>query len=156
MSLNIADAITQLENQINALQEDLTRYKTRIDASEKFVFFKQQQIEILKTSKAGIIDFIETTNAQILQQQKEIGKLKNQKFKLEGICFLHGISNVLSYLNQPEKTLIKTVTDALKNNWRQTPADILNADTEIKKEIKRVKFNAVPFTDLKNKALENL
>jgi hypothetical protein len=153
--LKLFDAVEQQTKQIESLKEDLQRYKAKAGASDKYIFFKSQQIKVLESTLETVIQYSVVNDQIFSDQQKEIRTLQDQVFRLEGISILHGISNLFSYMQMKKEELIALVKTAYTENWRQTPIEILNADTA-KAELKRVERPVVPFTDLKNKALENL
>lgn len=146
------DAIKQFENQISNLSEDLERYKSKENASEKYIFFKKQQIEILKSTLESFNEYSDVTNEIILANQKQIAKIKSKNFRLEGICLLHGISDFISYLRMSEFQFIATIKDAYSNKWRNTPFELLHADTPKQIEINKTDAPIVPYADLINKA----
>lgn len=153
--LKLFEALEQQQTQIDALKEDLQRYKLKPGASEKFIFFKSQQIKVLESTLETVIQYSVVNDQIFTDQQKKVSALQDQVFRMEGISILHGISNLFSYMQMKKEVLINLVKTAYTENWRQTPIDILNADTA-KTELKRVERPVVPFIDLKNKALENL
>lgn len=127
--LKLADATTQLKTQINALKDDLARYRARPDASEKYAFFKEQQIKTLEAVAESFTEYADSTDAIYSEQLKEIAALKNKVFSLEGISLLHGISNLHVYMQMKKESLIRMVKSAFQDNWRQTPFDLLDNTT---------------------------
>lgn len=152
--LKLVDALTQMQHQINALKQDLEHYKQKPNASEKYIFFKQQQIKVFETVMDSFNEHSNNVNQIFAANQKKISKLETQNFKLIGVCILHGINNLNSYLRQETNSLILLVKDALKNNWRQTPFEIMHAEEPKQTNLKTTQVPTVPYTDLLNKALE--
>ena len=122
--LKLADALKQLNDQITNLSEDLERYKATPKASEKFVFFKSQQIKILESILESFNEYSDNTNQLFTDNQKEIAKLKTENFKLFGICILHGISNINSYAQMKKNAVVDLVKRAFAEGWRQTPFEL--------------------------------
>lgn len=122
--LKLVDAITQFQNQITNLKEDLLHYSNKPNASEKYIFFKQQQIKVFESILIAVNDNTESTNQIFDTNQKEIAKLKNENFKLTGICLLHGISDISFYLRSKTNQIIAQVKQAYMEGWRQTPTEL--------------------------------
>jgi hypothetical protein len=131
--LKLVDAITQFENQIINLQEDLLHYSNRTDASEKYIFLKQQQIKVLSSVIETLTEYSENTNQIYSANQKEIAKLKNEVFKLQGVCIFHGISNFNYYLRMKTNALILTVKNAFNEGYRQTPFELIHPSSNQEK-----------------------
>lgn len=123
--LKLVDAIAQLQNEINNLKEDLLRYSHKTNASEKYIFFKKQQIKVLESVLTAISDNIDINNQIFDSNQKEIANLKIEIFKLQGVCMYHGISNFNSYLRMKTNALISTVKRAYNEGFRQTPFELI-------------------------------
>lgn len=121
--LKLADAITQQQNQIDALKEDLERYKARTGASEKYIFFKEQQIKTLQAVAESFTEYADITAGIYAENRKEIAALKNKVFRLEGIILLHGI-NIYMYMRMSLKGLIYLVKKAYSEGWRQVPFEL--------------------------------
>ncbi|MDF2447510.1 MAG: hypothetical protein K0R26_14 [Bacteroidota bacterium] len=133
--LRITDALTDFETQIKNLTNDLEIYKQKENANERLVFHKQQQINSLKNTIDLFIEFQESSTFQMISYAKEISKLNTTIFKLEGICLLHGISNLGYYLRMKKDVLIFTVKEAFQNGFRQTPIELLpEIDNQTTKE----------------------
>lgn len=139
--LKLKDATIQLENQINNLTEDLQRLKSNPKATKNLIFFKQQQIKQLIQVKETFIEYEQNTNEIFKSQEKEKRDLENENFKLLGICFYHGISNVAYYLSIQKNALIQIVKNAFNEGWRQTPLEILNPPALTKQEKKEFATN---------------
>lgn len=151
--LKMVDAITQLQNQITNLKEDLQRYEVKPNASEKFVFFKQQQIKVLENVAEAFTENMESNNQIFQSNQKDIANLNTDVFKLQGICLYHGIIDINRYMRMKKNTLIEYVQTAFKEKWYQMPFGIMCANDDLKKVLK-VDKPIVKYIDLKNKALE--
>jgi hypothetical protein len=151
--LKLVDAITQLQNQITNLKEDLQRYQDRPTASEKYVFFKQQQIKVLENVAETFTENMESNNQAFQDNQKEIAKLNTDVFKLQGICLYHGIIDINRYMRIEKNKLIAYVQTAFKEKWYQIPFGIMCANDD-KQEVLKVDKAIVKYIDLKNKALE--
>ena len=151
--LKLVDAITQLQNQITNLKEDLQRYQVKPNASEKFVFFKQQQIKVLENVAETFTESMESNNQTFQSNQKDIARLNTDVFKLQGICLYHGIIDINRYMRMEKNKLIAYVQNAFKEKWYQMPFGIMCANDD-KKEILTVDKPIVKYIDLKNKALE--
>lgn len=123
--LKLSDAIIEFEDQIKILIKDLDQYKQRDNASEKYIFYRQQQINSLKNTLEIFIEFQESSTAQMINYSKEISKLNTTIFKLEGICLYHGVSNFSTYLRMKKEALIYTIKEAFDNGFRQTPFELL-------------------------------
>lgn len=152
--LKLNDAVTQLQNQISGLKADFERYRQSPKYSEKFGFFKEQQIKILESVVESFNEYSDNTNLLFIENQKEVAKLKNRIFKLEGICLLHGISNMGYYLRMRTQVLVYIVKQAFNEKWRQTPFDLHGDQNNEPSLPVTVTKPIVSYIDLKNKALE--
>jgi hypothetical protein len=123
--LKLSDTLREFENQIQSLVSDLDKYKQKENPSEKYIFYKQQQINSLKNTLEVFIEFQESSTAQMINYTKEISKLSTTVFKLEGICLYHGICNFSYYLRMRKDALIFTIKEAFNNGYRQTPFELL-------------------------------
>ncbi len=151
--LRLRDALKEFEQQIQSLTEDLERYRQKENASEKYIFYKQQQIGSLKNTIEIFIEFQENSTMQLIENSKEISKLNTRIFKLEGVCLYHGISNLNYYLRMRTNALIFKIKQAFNEGFRQIPFEIMEG-AQLNKNATRVTSPTVPFNDLKNKALE--
>ena len=57
--LKLSDTLREFENQIQSLVSDLDKYKQKENPSEKYIFYKQQQINSLKNTLEVFIEFQE-------------------------------------------------------------------------------------------------
>jgi hypothetical protein len=82
-------------------------------------------------------NYIEEVLAEVQKNYTEKAKKTEQVEMLEGVCFLHGISDLYSnYMLLSKQQIIDLVSEAIQNNWRQTPFKIHYINTD-KKEIKK-------------------
>lgn len=103
---------------INQIQSDLEQSK---NSTNKYSYFKQQQIKILTNVVNELGALMDT-----LQWDKNNKEHADDKiFKLEGICLLHGISDIEYYYSFPTMYVANLVKEAYAENWRQTPVDLL-------------------------------
>jgi hypothetical protein len=136
-TIKLSDAIYSLQQEINLLIADKDKYSQKKEASEKFIYYKKQQIKSLQNVLLIFKDFQEQTNAEFLNQEKTLALANDKIIKLEGVCLLHGIHDINTYLNRTSNQITDMVLDAWKEGWRQTPIAILY-NTEDRPEYKTV------------------
>ena len=119
---NINDALNQLQAEINSLTADLNSYSKRPKASEKYIMYKQIQIEVFKAIQITIVDLFNELNAELKKQGKKLQDADEKITILEGVCLLHGVHDINSYFSYSPHQITNMVLDAWKENWRQTPS----------------------------------
>jgi len=124
-TLKLSEAVKQLQEQINALKADLETYNQSPKFNKRFAFYKSQQIKVLENVAESINDFKTETDLIFTEAEKQAAIKEDKILKLEGICLIHGISDLTTYLNYPVKDIVETVKDAYANKWRQTPLQLM-------------------------------
>lgn len=140
-------ALNDFETQIRLLEADLSNYKQHPKATEKGIYFKQNQIKIFTSILNSLHTFKDTTNLIFSENEAHIKKLDELNFKLYGVCILHGISNIHIYTRMEAKNIIHLVKEAINDGWRQIPFEIQHGEAKDK-----VIYSNVPtvnFNDLK-------
>lgn len=122
--LNIFDAVEQQQKQIDSLKADLERLRANPKATDRLIFFKEQQIKVFESVIETILEYSVINDEIFSDQQKQIAKLKDENFKLIGVCMYHGISDLNYYLRMKTNALIQTVKRAFTEGWRQTPFEL--------------------------------
>ncbi|MDF2449425.1 MAG: hypothetical protein K0R26_1929 [Bacteroidota bacterium] len=141
-SRKLNDSLSDMQKQIDSLKNDLDYYRQNPKANAKVAFFKEQQIKIFAHILESFYEFKDNTDILIQQQQKENAILADEKFKLEGVCLIHGISNLPYYMRMKTAALIKLVQQAFNENWRQTPFEIKPHSTP------QERLEILPYNDL--------
>lgn len=114
----LTDQLTALHKIITQMQTDLQQYQQK-NGQNKYTYFKQQQIKIM----LNVYGELETM-ANLMLKDKAF-TADDTIFKLEGICLLHGISDLNLWYNTRTIDIAKQVKKAYGENWRQTPFDLL-------------------------------
>jgi hypothetical protein len=124
-----ADAIERFEKLIHDKEIELQAYQVREGASEKAIHYKRGEIARLRGFLESVTDETETWRANFSQQAETIKKMKVQvdkleeiKMVLEGICLLHGIDDLPSWLNRPLPLIIYDLQNSRQEGWRQAPS----------------------------------
>ncbi|MBA2610537.1 MAG: hypothetical protein H0U95_01105 [Bacteroidetes bacterium] len=154
-TLKLADALTQLKNEFTYLQTDLEKYKGSSRPIEKVIFYKEQQIKSLTSIFNCFTEFKEQSDKLFSETEKTIAIKEDKNFKFEGICLLHGIRDFSYYLRLPTKKLAELLKDAMQNQWRQTPLELLPGYNKIE-DLKPATQPTIDFTKLKEGAENNM
>lgn len=124
--LKLIEALKEFQNQIENMVSDLNSYKLKPNCSAKYIYFKEQQIKTFQNILECFIEFQETANVQLLESEKRNAKLNKQTVKLEGICLIHGISNIDYFLRMNLNSIVEKVKHCYSENFRETPNEIRN------------------------------
>jgi hypothetical protein len=96
---SVNDALQGLNKIIKNLNEDYEKYTAKPDHSAKAAFFMQSRIGELTSILLEIDEFIESSNAEVLQTAKKAAEKDETINKLITICLFHGITNINYYMS---------------------------------------------------------
>jgi len=153
-TLKVADALTQLKNEVTYLQTDLDKYKASKSVITKVVFYKEQQIKSLTSVLNSFTEFKEQSDKYFTELEKTAALKEEKNFKFEGICLLHGIRDFNFYLNKPTQELAGLLKQAYTEKWREMPIE-LNPQYKKIENIKIATMPSIDFNELLNGALNN-
>lgn len=136
-------ALIAFSKEIEILQTDLANYQKTKTYSEKFGFYKKQQIAQLAAIYNTFINAFEELTQDLITKSKQLGKKENQILILEGVCILHGIDDLSVYYQKTPHQIINLVLEAYQENWRQIPYAIQFKD----EKAKPIKFADKPTVD---------
>lgn len=148
----LTSCLSDFDAIIESLNEDLERYQSRKDASDKFVYFMNSRINDLERIKVAFYNFMQSTSEEYTKQAQMIGNAKLDIKKLELICLQHGITD-LDNLMREDYNSIKNYTQLLLNEKAyQLPFEIwLCFDVKKKRSSNAVtKTTEKPITSFKN------
>lgn len=117
------------------MRRELEELEKLLDRKRKYLFSLDESTKAAKaiTAEINIIEnFIEVTTNQLLEQQREydryselaqdkIGRLEEEKMKLEGICLLHGIDDLNTWVCRPKEMIINELLHDRVENYIRIP-----------------------------------
>lgn len=145
----ITDALQQMREEIKILKKDRDSYKARTGHSEKFLYYKNQQILVFESILLTFEDYADEVCTETIQRNKEFALKDQDIWKLEGICLFHGIHDVAYYRSLSKYQITDMVLEAWQEGWRQKPSAFLDKPVE---NIRKVDKPIYDFTQLLNAA----
>lgn len=112
--MNTQELIQEFDDIIKDKVEDLELYRSKENSSKKAIFYKDSEVKKLRSLRNLILAMTEETYITTKNTVGLIKKLNEKILRLEGICLLHGITDMhywmtFSFLNFVE--LIKENTE---------------------------------------------